>query len=282
MSSRELEGAASGMSSTSTSGRQVPRGDDRASEGIDAGPAKWLGSLAELDPTGPYRAPDWRVRLVEHLRQFPRSRLRRIGDDAVRKAYVYRRDLDRRRSEDGRRKVIEAAPEVHAAFELASTGPFFGPRREVEARLLAGQDDRTIADRCGLTPEAVGAFADLFFDVRPRLSARSYILHVAIGRIEEGRPVELDADRHSGALRKPNGRHKTHGPRRPVAWFAMEGLATGRKLTWRQKTLTTFWSRSEWFDFHGCPATAGRSTSDTARLFGSHPGMNRYSRTSTL
>src|SRR5262249_23286592 len=60
-----------------------------------------------------------------------------------------------------------ALAEAHAFFSTAT--PL--ARAEVEARLLAGQDDGGIAARCGLSAEAVMWFHDVFYDVRPCLHA---------------------------------------------------------------------------------------------------------------
>jgi hypothetical protein len=66
---------------------------------------------------------------------------------------------------------------AHRVFTVA--GPL--RRAELEARLLANQADEDIAARCGLTPEAVSVYHDLFYAVRPYLAAEGYILYVVIG-----------------------------------------------------------------------------------------------------
>ena len=45
----------------------------------------------------------------------------------------------------------------------------------LEARLLAGQTDAMIAERCGLTAEAVTWYESIFFNIRGRLKAWGYI-----------------------------------------------------------------------------------------------------------
>jgi hypothetical protein len=54
-------------------------------------------------------------------------------------------------------------------------------RWEVEARLLAGESDKEIAARCGLTPEAVRCYHGVYFNVRDFLEIDGYILAVVIG-----------------------------------------------------------------------------------------------------
>lgn len=52
---------------------------------------------------------------------------------------------------------------------------------ELEARLLAGQDDATIAARIGVTPAVIGWYERLFFNVRPMLHLQAYIMYTVIG-----------------------------------------------------------------------------------------------------
>jgi hypothetical protein len=138
----------------------------------------------DVQPSSPFRLPHWRWVLAQHLVASPRSRLRRLADGPVRRAAAYFRDIARGRAQ-------ERSADVRTAAALWGDGAW--PRRpEVEARLLAGQDDRAIAANCGLAPEAVAAYADLFYDVRPRLAVRSYVLHQVIGPVagREGGPAD--------------------------------------------------------------------------------------------
>lgn len=87
-----------------------------------------------------------------------------------------------RRCRDGRERerVARRWPELHDARALAEAD---GERRwEVEARLLAGQGDDEIAGHTGLSAGVVGLFASLFFHVRARLGASSWVLSRAIWR----------------------------------------------------------------------------------------------------
>jgi hypothetical protein len=52
---------------------------------------------------------------------------------------------------------------------------------ELHARLLAGQGDLTVAAEMDLEPSVVRWYADLCFDVRPRLGAKFWIVFNAIG-----------------------------------------------------------------------------------------------------
>jgi hypothetical protein len=52
---------------------------------------------------------------------------------------------------------------------------------EIKAPVLARQSDAGIAWRVGLPVPAVKAFVGLFFDIRERIDARTYIIHCVIG-----------------------------------------------------------------------------------------------------
>ena len=164
-------------------------------EPVGGGPEADPRALANLRPSSPYRPPDWRWQLAEYLIGHPRSPMRQLADDRTRQALDYLRDLGRLRSERGRAKLQLRLPDVHAAWAIAKAGPWGGLSREIEARLLAGQDDAATARRCGLDPGAVAAFADLHFDVRPRLQVTAYIVHSVIGVFHGDRRVELERER---------------------------------------------------------------------------------------
>lgn len=151
------------------------------SESVATGIGSSIELLRELQPRSPFRAPDWRWRLALHLFECPRSRLRRLADDPVRLTVDYLRQLRRLRTDRGRQRLAAKRPEIVAARAIR-----FGNqvrRHEVEARLLAAQTDHEIADRFVLQPEAVALYERLFFDVRARLDATSYIHHTVIGPI---------------------------------------------------------------------------------------------------
>jgi hypothetical protein len=53
---------------------------------------------------------------------------------------------------------------------------------EIQALILAGQDDKMIAERCGAAPEIVDWYERTFFNVRDRLAAaRDWVVYTAIG-----------------------------------------------------------------------------------------------------
>jgi hypothetical protein len=146
-------------------------------------------------------------------------------------AVSYLRACRRHGGEAGRVRVRERWPELAAAHDLQEAG---GPRLwEVQARLLAGQEDAAIADRCELPPGVVGRFERVFFNVRPRLQARDWIRLRAI--LPEARPPGRPRP-DPGAAWRSLGYHG--GPRvldlalavtrdEPLPAWATEGLGPG-------------------------------------------------------
>jgi hypothetical protein len=150
-----------------------------------------------LAPGSPLSPPDWRWRraafIVEHGR-----RLSARDDAVVRKAVAYRRALARCRGEAGRRRLANRHPGLHAAVGLTQDG---GARRVVEAALLAGADDVTIAARCAVPAAVVGLFHDLFFDVRSRLGSPSYLARHGLAVPSAARSVADELRAHALMLR---------------------------------------------------------------------------------
>ena len=73
--------------------------------------------------------------------------------------------------------------DVFMATTLATeTAPaYVSMRAELEARILATEDNYALSDRLGLRVGAIEAYCQLFFDVRARLPRKSFILHFVIG-----------------------------------------------------------------------------------------------------
>jgi hypothetical protein len=99
-------------------------------------------------------------------------------DTALKAAVTFRAQLDATgastmKAAEGHDMALAAAYKVFVAD---------GPQRwEVETRLLAGQTDGQIAQRCGLTAEAVTWYESIFFNIRGSLGAWAYIRQHVIG-----------------------------------------------------------------------------------------------------
>ena len=100
-------------------------------------------------------------------------------DPATWAAWRFRRGLRRCHCAAGRRRLARRYPalaEAHCLYRSAE--PL--RRAELEARLLAGEDDATVAAKVGLSAPGVAMYHDVFFDIRPRLGADFYILDVVL------------------------------------------------------------------------------------------------------
>jgi hypothetical protein len=131
------------------------------------------------DPHDPFKDPAWRWQRSGYLFDHGRPPLRQ--DDALtHQAWRFRRALNRCRTEVDREQLAQDYPALTAAHAFFTTAEPLR-RAEMEARLLAGSDDRTVAGKLGLSPAAVAAYHGLFFDVRPHLDAHVFILGVVLG-----------------------------------------------------------------------------------------------------
>jgi hypothetical protein len=97
-----------------------------------------------------------------------------MDDNVTWEAWRFCRGLGRRHNESDRQRLDEYFPAVAAAYRVF-TSPTPLDRWELEARLLADQSDVDIAAKCSLSVEAVHMYGELFYDVRPRLAADTYI-----------------------------------------------------------------------------------------------------------
>jgi hypothetical protein len=122
--------------------------------------------------------PSWRWLRAGYLLDHGRGPLYR-DEDLTRQVWQYRRELRRCECEGPAQQLAQAFPDLAAAHQMQLGGPLV--RWEVEARLLAGQDDGSIAARCDIPASVVGAYHDVFFDVRSALKADMYILCDVIG-----------------------------------------------------------------------------------------------------
>lgn len=145
----------------------------------------------------PRRPPNWRHMRAASLIDSGRRPSRTADDDWVRTAY----------------RLMAALRGCRQPLDYAAVASAFGPpywaydvnfsdaldrgnpmKAELEARLLAGQDDRAIADRFGADPMMVGAYAMIYFDVRWAVEsgARGYVMHQVLGPSLHAGFVESD------------------------------------------------------------------------------------------
>jgi hypothetical protein len=137
------------------------------------------------DPHDPFKDPCWRWLRCCYLLDHGRQPLQDLDDAVTRQTWLFRRALTRCRTDADREQLALEFPglaEAHGVY----TGELLR-RSGLEARLLAGSDDLTVAGKLGLSPTAVAAYHGLFFEVRPHLNAHAYVLGVVLG----GKPFAI-------------------------------------------------------------------------------------------
>src|SRR5262249_53575776 len=82
------------------------------------------------------------------------------------------------RTDADREQLAQDYPVLFEAHAVYAGEP--RKRWELEARLLAGDPDVTIAARCGLSVQCVEAYHATFYEVRPHLHADTYVTTVLI------------------------------------------------------------------------------------------------------
>jgi hypothetical protein len=131
-----------------------------------------------LLPGSPLRPVDWRWERAGQLLE-QGVRRRRWDDGWVSRIRRYRAALARAGGRAGEPRVSRSDPAIHEACQLRRGPP--RRRRELEARILAGQTDSDVAARMGLKADAVAAFEAAFFSVRDGLDASDWIHFFVIG-----------------------------------------------------------------------------------------------------
>jgi hypothetical protein len=142
------------------------------------------------NPHDANQEPSWRWLRCQYLLEYSRAPFRELDDALTQQAWRFLRELRRCRDAADRELLAERHPLLAAAYQFFRKAPVL-KRAEIEARLLAREDDDTIAQKCNLRPSVVAVYHDLLFAVRPNLQADVYIVNRAIGPRAHG-PLTLD------------------------------------------------------------------------------------------
>jgi hypothetical protein len=154
--------------------------------------------LADLGPQprpgDGLRRLDERWQRVVDLAERDETATSRWDDDWVRRGLVYLTRLRCRRDDSERRGLAELMPDLDAAYAVHKHADKL-TRGALEARLLARQTVEETAAAGDLTPEAVKAYAALFFQILGRLDADMFITINAVGpKMWDGSLTEDDPD----------------------------------------------------------------------------------------
>jgi hypothetical protein len=139
----------------------------------------------ELEKLSPLRSPRWRCDRVVTALQIPNYRLPRFsgGDYPVRLFYRYLSVGAAARNDRQRDALNQDYPDAAQAHSMHYS-PAIERRQILEASLLTDESFSQIATRMGMSEPAVKLYAALFFDVRDRLTATTWILKVIMGSPE--------------------------------------------------------------------------------------------------
>jgi hypothetical protein len=132
------------------------------------------------NPHCPWKPPDLRRLRIDYLIEHGRPPSPTLDDGSTWRGWRYLRGLHDCRDDTGRQRLAQEFPDVAAAVSFRDAAEPLR-RAELEARLLANQTDDKIADRMGLTPAAVAAYHDLYFNVRPHLKASTWVANTVFG-----------------------------------------------------------------------------------------------------
>jgi hypothetical protein len=126
----------------------------------------------------------------------------------VQRAVRYLRQMRKVVSDVGVRGVMRRFPDIFMATKVF--GEPSTRTLEIRARVLAGQSNRAIGRAVGLPEKTIETLLDLFFDVRDRLEAGSWIRRQAIGlQLDQAPSLESLMLLHAWR----------HGPGVIPAWF---------------------------------------------------------------
>jgi hypothetical protein len=125
------------------------------------------------------KVPCWRWQRAGYLLDHGRQPLQDLDDAVTEEAWRFRRALTCCRTDADREQLALEFPglvEAHSVY----TGELL-KRWELEARLLGGDPDVTVAARCGVSVQGVEAYHNTFYEARPHLKADGYVVNVLIG-----------------------------------------------------------------------------------------------------
>jgi len=142
-------------------------------------------SFPEQQQLNPWRKPTWRWDRAEHLVRAGRYVSRKRDDIPTAIAVAYIRETSRCLSELRLQRVRDRFRHVDQAHNIwRSAG---AEALEIEVRILARQTDVEVGLEMGLPAATIQAYGDLFYAVRDRLHATSYIQFQVIS-MHPGRP----------------------------------------------------------------------------------------------
>jgi hypothetical protein len=134
----------------------------------------------------PYRPADWRwqraIGVIEETQPRPgRKQDGHQGHAWIKKAIRFKLAYDEAGEDPlAQRRLLDRMPAVYWAH-YAYQNEHQQMRWDIESQILARCTDHEIAFSCGVAPEVVDAYENLFFNVRDKLHHKRYITHCVLG-----------------------------------------------------------------------------------------------------
>lgn len=135
-------------------------------------------SLLTYRIDNPRRPADWRWQRANVIQNaYPRQ-----GEDVyMRIAVQFMRMIRRCGSDEDLLQALDANPLLFEAYSIyTGADDVSNIRWEIEARILADEDQASIASKLGISTDIVDYYERFFFDVRDRLQAWGLITHAVI------------------------------------------------------------------------------------------------------
>lgn len=150
--------------------------------------------LTQLRENSPLRPPDWRWQKVAAYRQVGRRIPRSAGDKLLSKLFRFSEAIDGCTDDFQLLEVYEQFPIVSDAYDIYKKEAATSTRWEIEARILAREDYDSISAKTSVPAETISIFEKGFFNVKDRLSNKSWVINSVIGRSVHVGMTERDYD----------------------------------------------------------------------------------------
>lgn len=134
-------------------------------------------SIADFQRFNPRRPLNWRFDRAQTLIREEKRASK--GDDPITvraRRFLY---LWNNMEPEQRIELFAFDPGLYYAHDIYNADDL-QLKTTIETRLLAGQDDATIADGLNTLPEAIAAYEALFYNVRDRLKSRDWVQRTAL------------------------------------------------------------------------------------------------------
>lgn len=127
------------------------------------------------------RHPAWRYERALDLLSARPEPLRPMKHDGkwVAEIWHFLQRYDTARTELQKSRLFTANPGLYYAYQLYSS-PDERTRLTIEARILAGMDDESIAELYGTLPSTIAWYEMVFFNVRDRLNSRDWVQRIVL------------------------------------------------------------------------------------------------------